>query len=243
MQTGLVGAALGVPCFKIFHVEASSQILLKVSKRSKHSYNWVLYSMLYGELVITMAVFGEAMSFWLCRFLTWHNEELFAFNKTGQWSRPQLTCLHMVLHAKPPVCFYHILRSTWLKPAPVCVLANLHRAIRSGIYNDLGSGSNVDIMIITKEGSQYLRNHEYLMDKTYSRKFPVKYEKGTARECPALVCEGRGGGGRVRKCGCGRVCMSMHVCVHKWVYAWVCGCGCVVISWNIGRGNEQMHHV
>ncbi|KAF5842609.1 N-terminal nucleophile aminohydrolase [Dunaliella salina] len=54
------------------------------------------------------------------------------------------------------------------------------RAIKSGIYNDLGSGSNVDLCVITKDGSEYLRNHEYLMDKTYQRKFPVVYEKGTA---------------------------------------------------------------
>lgn len=36
------------------------------------------------------------------------------------------------------------------------------RAIRSGVYNDLGSGSNVDLCVITKEGAQYLRNYEYL---------------------------------------------------------------------------------
>ncbi len=55
---------------------------------------------------------------------------------------------------------------------------------RSGVYNDLGSGSNVDLCIITADDVEYLRNYEYLMDKTYSRKFPVTYAKGTARECP-----------------------------------------------------------
>lgn len=54
------------------------------------------------------------------------------------------------------------------------------RAIRSGVYNDLGSGSNVDLCIITKEGVDYKRNHEYLQGKTYSRQFPVKYPPGTA---------------------------------------------------------------
>ena len=29
------------------------------------------------------------------------------------------------------------------------------RAIRSGIYNDLGSGSNVDLCIITKDGVRF----------------------------------------------------------------------------------------
>lgn len=57
----------------------------------------------------------------------------------------------------------------------------------SGVYNDLGSGSNVDLCIITKEGVEYLRNYEYLQAKTYSRKFPVTYPPGTAREW------GRGG--------------------------------------------------
>ncbi|KAI3964331.1 hypothetical protein MKW92_051375, partial [Papaver armeniacum] len=32
-------------------------------------------------------------------------------------------------------------------------------AIRSGIFNDLGSGSNVDVCVITKDGTEYLRNH------------------------------------------------------------------------------------
>lgn len=59
-------------------------------------------------------------------------------------------------------------------------MALVARAIRSGIYNDLGSGSNVDLCIITKEGSEYLRNYELLDAKTYQRKFPVVYKAGTA---------------------------------------------------------------
>lgn len=34
------------------------------------------------------------------------------------------------------------------------------RAIRSGIFNDLGSGSNVDVCVITKEQTEMLRNYE-----------------------------------------------------------------------------------
>jgi 20S proteasome subunit beta 2 len=34
------------------------------------------------------------------------------------------------------------------------------RAIRSGIFNDLGSGSNVDVAVITKSGTQMMRNYE-----------------------------------------------------------------------------------
>ncbi|KAK9824142.1 hypothetical protein WJX72_008083 [[Myrmecia] bisecta] len=53
------------------------------------------------------------------------------------------------------------------------------RAIQAGIWNDLGSGSNVDICIITKGKVDYLRNYKYFMDKTYVRKFPVCYPPGT----------------------------------------------------------------
>ncbi|KAL8489049.1 hypothetical protein ACS0TY_025091 [Phlomoides rotata] len=47
-------------------------------------------------------------------------------------------------------------------------------AICSGIFNDLGSGSNVDICVITKEGKEYLRNYltpnprTYISEKGYS---------------------------------------------------------------------------
>ena len=53
-------------------------------------------------------------------------------------------------------------------------------AIRSGIYNDLGSGSNVDVCVITADGVDYKRNYEFLQGKTYARQFPVKYPPGTA---------------------------------------------------------------
>ncbi|KAF8054987.1 PBB2 [Scenedesmus sp. PABB004] len=54
------------------------------------------------------------------------------------------------------------------------------RAIRSGVYNDLGSGSNVDLCVITADGVDYLRNYELLQGKTYTRQFPVHYPPGTA---------------------------------------------------------------
>lgn len=53
------------------------------------------------------------------------------------------------------------------------------RAIRSGVMNDLGSGSNVDLCVITKDNVEYLRNYEYLQGKTYTRQFPVRYPPGT----------------------------------------------------------------
>jgi 20S proteasome subunit beta 2 len=58
-------------------------------------------------------------------------------------------------------------------------MALVAAAIRSGIYNDLGSGSNVDLCVITKEGTTYLRNHEFLQGKTYARQHPVAYAPGT----------------------------------------------------------------
>jgi 20S proteasome subunit beta 2 len=53
-------------------------------------------------------------------------------------------------------------------------------AIRSGVMNDLGSGSNIDLCVITKDGVDYMRNKEYLQGKTYSRQFPQKLATGTA---------------------------------------------------------------
>ena len=53
------------------------------------------------------------------------------------------------------------------------------RSIRAGVYNDLGSGSNVDICVITKEGVEYLRNHQYLQGKTYERQVPQRFATGT----------------------------------------------------------------
>lgn len=53
------------------------------------------------------------------------------------------------------------------------------QAIRSGVYNDLGSGSNVDICIITKGGVEYLRNYQYLQGRTYEMKYPPKFPAGT----------------------------------------------------------------
>jgi len=53
------------------------------------------------------------------------------------------------------------------------------RAIRSGVYNDLGSGSNIDICVITKDGVDYKRNYQYLQEKTYQRQYPQHIASGT----------------------------------------------------------------
>merc|ERR1719343_783307 len=52
------------------------------------------------------------------------------------------------------------------------------KAIRAGIFNDLGSGGNVDVCVITKDGGQIFRN----MEKPNERKFKAEYKgfpKGT----------------------------------------------------------------
>eukprot|EP00210_Caulerpa_lentillifera_P004069 g3882.t1 len=54
------------------------------------------------------------------------------------------------------------------------------RAIRSGVYNDLGSGSNVDLLIVTKDGGEMIRGHQILNAKTYTRRLPFSYANGPA---------------------------------------------------------------
>merc|ERR1740127_363195 len=52
------------------------------------------------------------------------------------------------------------------------------KAIRAGIFNDLGSGGNVDVCVITKEGGTILRNWQ----KPNERKYKAQYQgfpKGT----------------------------------------------------------------
>lgn len=39
-------------------------------------------------------------------------------------------------------------------------IALVTEAVEAGIYNDLGSGSNVDICIIEEKGTEMLRNHK-----------------------------------------------------------------------------------
>jgi hypothetical protein len=88
-----------------------------------------------------------------------------------------------------------VLSNADIPPAPCCAVAAPPPPAlpRSGVYNDLGSGSNVDLCIITADKVDYLRNYEYLQGKTYSRQWPVKYAPGTAREFETQPCRGGGG--------------------------------------------------
>jgi 20S proteasome subunit beta 2 len=44
------------------------------------------------------------------------------------------------------------------------------RAIASGVFNDLGSGGNIDLMVINKEGFKNLRNYKTPNERVYPRR-------------------------------------------------------------------------
>ena len=68
------------------------------------------------------------------------------------------------------------------------------RAVRAGIFNDLGSGSNVDLCVITASGVEYLRGHEVLTARTYERTHPVVYPPGTTAVVKAVQVRRTGSG-------------------------------------------------
>lgn len=51
-------------------------------------------------------------------------------------------------------------------------------AIQSGIFNDLGSGSNVDVTVITKDGAQILRNYQRPNERV-PKEQSYKFKRGT----------------------------------------------------------------
>jgi len=51
-------------------------------------------------------------------------------------------------------------------------------AIAAGIFNDLGSGSNIDLCIIRKDSTEYLRNYEFA-NKKGERQLNYTYKPGT----------------------------------------------------------------
>jgi 20S proteasome subunit beta 2 len=60
-------------------------------------------------------------------------------------------------------------------------VALVAKAIRAGIFNDLGSGSNVDLCVLTKDGIEWLRNYEQPNPRTYVRSKPYVFDRGTAQ--------------------------------------------------------------
>ena len=51
-------------------------------------------------------------------------------------------------------------------------------AIEAGIFNDLGSGSNVDVTVITKQGVEYLRNYR-MPNERGAKEQSYKFQRGT----------------------------------------------------------------
>ncbi|KAI8370787.1 proteasome subunit beta type-7 [Choanephora cucurbitarum] len=54
----------------------------------------------------------------------------------------------------------------------------VQEAIEAGIFNDLGSGSNVDVCVITKDSTDYLRNHVRPNERGV-REQSYRYPRGT----------------------------------------------------------------
>ena len=53
------------------------------------------------------------------------------------------------------------------------------KCIEAGIYHDLGSGSNVDVCIITKEGCNVTRSYKHDNFKIYSKPGGYSFPAGT----------------------------------------------------------------
>ncbi|KAI9346949.1 nucleophile aminohydrolase [Obelidium mucronatum] len=56
-------------------------------------------------------------------------------------------------------------------------------AIEAGIFNDLGSGSNVDVCVITKGNVEYLRNYRKPNERAPKTQ-SYKFARGTSEYCP-----------------------------------------------------------
>lgn len=55
----------------------------------------------------------------------------------------------------------------------------VHKAILSGIYNDMGSGSNVDLCVLKKDGTKMLRNYDTPNERKFRYPGGHKFERGT----------------------------------------------------------------
>lgn len=49
-------------------------------------------------------------------------------------------------------------------------IALVEKAIASGVFNDLGSGSNIDVQVLTREGARSLRNYKTPNERKYARR-------------------------------------------------------------------------
>ena len=55
------------------------------------------------------------------------------------------------------------------------------KAIEAGIYNDLGSGSNVDVCVITKGKTEFFRNYVSKNKKMFSMEKAYVFQPGTTK--------------------------------------------------------------
>jgi len=55
----------------------------------------------------------------------------------------------------------------------------VHAAISAGIFNDLGSGGNVDLVVLTRGNTEILRNYDTPNPRKYRREKGFKFAKGT----------------------------------------------------------------
>jgi len=55
----------------------------------------------------------------------------------------------------------------------------VHKAVCSGIFNDLGSGGNVDITVITRDSTEILRNYDRPNPRRYRRPVDHFFARGT----------------------------------------------------------------
>jgi 20S proteasome subunit beta 2 len=62
----------------------------------------------------------------------------------------------------------------------------VEQAIEAGIFNDLGSGSNVDVCVITKDNVEYLRNYGKPNERGQIEQ-KYSYPRGTTRVLSSSV--------------------------------------------------------
>eukprot|EP01114_Cavostelium_apophysatum_P018145 TRINITY_DN554_c0_g1_i1.p1 TRINITY_DN554_c0_g1~~TRINITY_DN554_c0_g1_i1.p1 ORF type:complete len:272 (-),score=37.75 TRINITY_DN554_c0_g1_i1:34-849(-) len=55
----------------------------------------------------------------------------------------------------------------------------VHAAISAGIFNDLGSGSNVDVVVLTRGKTEILRNMDKPNDRKFRRETAYNFPRGT----------------------------------------------------------------
>jgi len=63
----------------------------------------------------------------------------------------------------------------------------VRQAILAGVWNDLGSGGNVDLMVITKDKTEMFRNDLKPNARKFRRATPYVFEKGTTPVLTELV--------------------------------------------------------